>query len=139
MSHIPYGYRIVNAEAVFDDEKAEKVRVLFNEYLRLGSIRAANEIAGVDKAHPFVGAVLKNRTYLGTEFYPRLIDDETFERVQRLRQETAVKLGRDNKQHKAKEKRTCHYEVGKVERRFTDPYEQAQYAYSQIKEIPDAE
>ena len=139
MSHIPYGYRIVDAKAVFDEEKAEKVRTLFDEYITLGSIQKANRIAGIDKVHPFLGAMLKNRTYLGTDYYPRLIDDETFEKAQILRKDRAVKLGRVDMRPKAKVKRTYHYEKVKVDRKFTDPYEQAQYAYSQIKEIPDAE
>lgn len=139
MSHIPYGYRIEDGRAVFDEEKAEKVRTLFREYVELGSIQAANRIAGIDKVHPFLGAMLKNRTYLGTDYYPRLIDDETFEKAQIQRQERTVKLGRVDMRPKAKKKRSYRYEARKVERKFSDPYEQAQFAYSQIKEIPDAE
>lgn len=139
MSHIPYGYRIVDAKAVFDEEKAEKVRTLFKEYIKLESVQKANRIAGIDKAHPFLGTMLKNRTYLGTDYYPRLIDDEIFEKAQTIRKDRAVKLGRVDMRPKAKVKRTYHYEKGNVDRRFTDPYEQAQYAYSQIKEMPDAE
>lgn len=139
MSHIPYGYRIEDGRAVFDEEKSEKVRTLFCEYINLGSIQAANKVAGIDKVHPFLGAMLKNRTYLGTDYYPRLIDDETFEKVQSLRRERAVQLGRVDMRPKSKEKKIYHYEARKVGRKFSDPYEQAQYAYSQIKEILDAE
>ncbi len=140
MSHIPYGYKIVDARAVLDEETSKKVKMLFNEYLKLGSIQAANRVVGIDKKHSVIGSILKNKIYLGTDFYPRLIDNETFQKVQKRRGQRTKMLGRVHKHKKTKEvqQKSFHYEISKVEKRFQDPYEQAKYAYSQIKEIPDA-
>lgn len=41
-----------------------------------------------------VGKILENRKYKGDDFYPALIDAETFERVQERRREQAQSLGR---------------------------------------------
>ena len=39
MMHTPYGYRIENAQAVIDEPVAEKIRLLFEEFLQCGSMR----------------------------------------------------------------------------------------------------
>ena len=141
MSFIPYGYKIDDARAVLDEETSEKVKMLFNEYLKLGSIQAANRVVGINKKHSVIGSILKNKIYLGTDFYPRLIDDETFQRVQKKRAQRTKMLGRVHKHKKPEEvqQKSFHYEILKVEKKFQDPYEQAKYAYSQIKETFDAQ
>ena len=135
MSHTPYGYRIVNAQAIADEETAKKLKSFYSEYLRRESILAAAKAAGIEKTHSMLGKMLRNTTYLGTDFYPRLIDEETFAQVQELRAAVAQKLGRV-REHTPKEHKqiSYKYEVGTIEKRYPDPYEQAQYAYSQIKE-----
>ena len=136
MSHVPYGYKIVNAKALPDEEAAEKLRDLYEWYLDSGSIIEAGRAAGIEKTHSMLGLMLKNETYLGTDFYPRLIDDETFEKAQELRAAVAERLGRvrENKP-KGKPKESLRFTVGKVEKKYQDPYEQARYAYAQIKEV----
>lgn len=44
--------------------------------------------------HGSVGRMLENQKYLGDDFYPQLIDSETFQRVQSMRREKAEYLGR---------------------------------------------
>ena len=122
-THVPYGYRIEDGKALADEVAAEKLKSFFNEYLVCGSM---------------LGRMLKNRVYLGTDFYPRLIDDDTFQKAQELRGEVARKLGRIH-EYKPKETKqeVLRFEVGKVKQKYQDPYRQAQYAYAQIKEVRD--
>ena len=139
MSHVPYGYKIVNAKALPDEETAKKLQAFYAEYLRCGSMMAAAKKVGIEKTHSVLGRLLKNETYLGTEFYPRLIDDETFARVQKLRTSVAKSLGRiREKKPKEKAPESLQFTVGRVEKKYRDPYEQARYAYEQIKEVQDA-
>ena len=137
-THVPYGYRIEDGKALPDETAAARVKEFFREYLACGSMRAAAKSSGIEKTHSVLGRVLRNTTYLGTDFYPRLIDDDTFQRAQELRVEVAQKLGRVRElKPKVKAKEKLQFEVGKVEKRYQDPYEQARYAYAQIKEVQD--
>ena len=78
---------------------------------------------------------IKMFRYLGTDFYPRLIDDETFQKAQEIRLQTATKLGRVRPAKVRTVKAVnLNFTVGTIEKRFQDPYLQAQYAYEQIQE-----
>lgn len=138
MTHIPYGYQIVDAKATLDEEKAKTVRALFEEYLERRSAMAAARAVGLNKTHGMVARMLTNKTYLGTDFYPRLIDDETFQKAQSLKAEIARRLGRIH-HYETKESTlpSFRFEIGNVEKKYQDPYEQARYAYEQIKETDD--
>ena len=55
MTHIPYGYSIVDGKAVIDEEQAAKVRMIFSDYLSgmsLAAVAAKNGLkmptAGLD-------------------------------------------------------------------------------------------
>ena len=137
-THVPYGYRIEDGKAIPDEVAAEKLKEFFDEYLACGSMLAAAKKVGIEKTHSMLGRILENRTYLGKDFYPRLIDDDTFQKAQKLRGEVARKLGRIH-EHKPKEKtrESLKFEIGKVGKKYQDPYRQAQYAYTQIKEVHD--
>ena len=67
--------------------------------------------------------------------HPRLIDDETFQKAQEIRLQTATKLGRVRPAKVRTVKAVnLNFTVGTIEKRFQDPYLQAQYAYEQIQE-----
>ena len=135
MSIVPFGYRVVNEVAVIENKEAFMLRSLFEEYINCGSMLAAARKAGINMTHSKIGLMLKNSTYLGTDFYPRIIDDETFKRAQETRLKTAQRLGRI-KEAKTKEKIPPAFEftIDKIERKYQDPYKQASYAYDKIKE-----
>lgn len=40
---------------------------------------------GIDKTHSVIGRLLRNKLYLGTDYYPQIVDEEIFEKVQELR------------------------------------------------------
>ena len=78
----PYGYRIVHGEAVIDSEEAMNLRTFFRLYLQGFPIEDAGKDAGIKMSLTAIGMMLSNRTYLGDGFYPRIIDEETFEAAQ---------------------------------------------------------
>lgn len=136
MMHTPYGYKIINGQAVIDEPVADKARLLFTEFLNCRSMRAAAIKAGIEKTHSVIGRILKNEVYLGDKYYPQLIEEETFRQVQLLRNKNAKEQNRIQKHKKkvpAEEK--SRYRLRSVSKQFDDPYEQAEYAYGLIEEV----
>lgn len=134
MTHTPYGYRIENAAAVIDEPAAEKIRQLYREYLESGSMRAAAIKVGIEKTHSVIGRLLKNEVYLGTDYYPQIVDEEIFEKVQELRGSNARSQNRIREYEAPPELDLKDYKLDRVEEKYTDPYKQAEYAYSMIEE-----
>ncbi len=134
MTHTPYGYKIINAQAVIDEPIAKKVRQLYAEYLESGSMRAAAMKTGIDKTHSVIGRLLRNKVYLGTDYYPQIVDEEIFEKVQELRSSNARSQNRTREFEALQELELKDYKLDKVEEKYTDPYKQAEYAYSMIEE-----
>ncbi|WP_308682130.1 recombinase family protein [Stomatobaculum longum] len=134
MTHTPYGYRIENAAVAIDEPAAEKIRQLYREYLECGSMRAAAMKVRIDKTHSVIGRLLKNKIYLGTDYYPQIVDEEIFEKVQGLRGSNARSQNRIREYEAPLELELKNYKLGKVEEKYTDPYKQAEYAYSMIEE-----
>ena len=93
-NHIPYGYRIDNGVAVIDEGQAEQVRTLFSGYLSGLALVPAAEAAGLTLFHSGAKRILQNEHYLGDDFYPAIIDSETFSKVAEERNRRAGALGR---------------------------------------------
>ena len=55
MTHIPYGYSIVDGKAVIDEEQAAKVRMIFSDYLSGMSLAAVAAKNGLKMLHSRVG------------------------------------------------------------------------------------
>ncbi len=104
--HMPIGYKIVDGKIVLDSEKTEVIKKIFTNYLNGSSlIKIAEELsaAGFPNAynkpswnHGSVGRILENAKYLGDDIYPRIIDEKTFELIQKQRERIASELGRDS-------------------------------------------
>ncbi|NLP23205.1 MAG: recombinase, partial [Syntrophomonadaceae bacterium] len=54
----------------------------------------AGEQAGIDKKHSVMGRILKDVSYLGNDMYPAIIDKETFDKAEEVRNKRAKDLGR---------------------------------------------
>ena len=134
MTHTPYGYKIINAQAVIDEPIAEKVRQLYAKYLESGSMRAAAKTVGIEKTHSVIGRLLRNKVYLRTNYYPQIVDEEIFEKVQELRSSNAKSQNRIREFEAPPELELKDYKLDKVAEKYTDPYQQAEYAYSMIEE-----
>ena len=112
MGHTPYGYRIENGKAVIDEEKAAQVRMIFTEYLSGTALCPAARKAGLSMTHSSVKHLLTNSRYLGNDFYPAIIDEDTFLKAAEQLKARAQMLGRDNRGRnrisiRAREGRTC--------------------------------
>lgn len=75
---IPYGYRIVNGMAEPDPREHEKLLQLYEHYLEGWSLEMCLSSIGIDRSIRGLRAILDNPVYLGTDYYPPLIDGETW-------------------------------------------------------------
>lgn len=132
--HLPYGYRISDGTAVIDQEQAEQVRGIFEAYLSgRGYVDAARSM-GLDMYHGSVKRMLQNRHYLGDDFYPAIIDRETFNSAEEERLRRVELLGRKwDKMPEAERPIPASFYIGTVPLRYGDPYKQAAYVYSLIE------
>ena len=134
MGHMPYGYRIENGKAAVDDIAAEQVKELFSGYLAGLSLKDAAKKAGIDCYHATASKMLQNKHYLGDEFYPPIIDEETFEKASLEKQKRAEKLGRIWEPKDVPETDySVKFKAKPLVQKYDDPYKQAEYAYSLIE------
>ena len=79
--------------------------------------------------------MLRNKRYLGDDYYPAIIDTETFERAEEERIKRAAALGRvwDEKEIIEEPEQTIIFTMGIVEQKYNNPIRQAEYAYSLIE------
>ena len=136
MGHTPFGYKIVDGKAVIDEEDAAKLKILIDGYLSGMGLQADADKAGIEAFHPQAKRMILNEKYLGTDFYPAIIDKETRKKIITESERRAAFLGRN---FAPKEKKVIppptRFTLTKTDIRYTDPYKQAQYIYSQIKEV----
>jgi len=134
MGHTPFGYRIENGKAVIDKEAAEQIKTLFQSYLSGDSLATAAQKAGIKGFHSGIGRILRNKRYLGDEFYPAIIDRGTFNTAEAERIIRAEQLGRNRKLKQEKEVvYPTDFRMNESTEEFDDPFAQAEYAYSLIE------
>ena len=134
MSHIPFGYKIENGKAEIDEPAAEQVRNLFRNYLSGMALVSAASEAGIETYHATVSKMLANRRYLGDDFYPQIIDHDTFRAAQQERRKRAKKLGRDHFVSEAPVLEVpAEFEMRKAIKHYDNPAEQAEYLYTLIE------
>ena len=121
MGHTPLGYRIENGIAVIDEEAAAKVRQLYKNYLGGLSLTNAAKEAGINALHAGSKRIMQNKHYLGDDFYPAIIDKETF-----------IAAGREIKEIPEK-KAPILFRFGDITEYFDNPVKQAEYLYSLIE------
>lgn len=102
--HMPIGYRVKNGKIEIDSEKKKIVKQIFDDYDKgMSTAKIAKDLVErmvengngrVSWTHVSVGKILENHNYLGTEYYPQLISNEQFERVQKRREEYRIERGR---------------------------------------------
>ncbi len=78
--------------------------------------------------------MLRNTHYLGDEYYPAIIEKELFDKAEEIRIARAGKLGRIRELEKVPDVTVdTHFSLKEVPVKFSDPFEQAEYAYSLIE------
>ena len=138
MNHIPYGYYIDGGVAKGDEPAAKIIRALFTECIECKSMRAAAMKIGLNKAHATLGRIISKRVYLGTDFYPQIIDEEVFNKANEIKLQNAIAQNRIREiKQDAPILMNIQFQLGALENRYEDPYRQAEYVYSQIKEVSD--
>lgn len=135
MCHTPYGYRVENGKAVADEEETKQIKLLFESYLSGDSLATAAKKTGIKAFHAKIGNMLKNKRYVGDDFYPAIVDMETFSSVQKERISRAEKLGRvwEKKEEKVEITAPTVFSLAEGIKQFDDPFKQAEYAYSLIE------
>lgn len=84
--------------------------------------------------HGGVSRMLKNPHYLGDDYYPAIIDRETFDKVEAERLRRAESwAGYGNRKDRRKLRFRFHSAPAQAERKYDDPFLQAEYAYSLIE------
>lgn len=94
MAYVPYGYAITDGVVTVDERAADQVRDFFEKYISGLSLAVAGEQAGIQKTHSSMDLILKNINYLGNDVYPAIIDKETFDKAEEVRNKRAKDLGR---------------------------------------------
>lgn len=134
MGHTPFGYRIENGKAIIDEQAAKQIKTLFQSYLTGDSLASAAKKAHIKAFHAGIGRMLRNKYYLGDEYYPAIIDLNMFEAAESERIRRAEKLGRifePKEKNEVVYPTTFHIKEG--DEHFDDPFQQAEYAYSLIE------
>ena len=104
MGHTPFGYRIENGKAVIDEAAATKIRELYKNYLSGLSLTNATKEAGLDLLHSGAKRMMRNSQYLGDDFYPAIIDKESFDAVEAELRKRSTKLRRNDRCNAPKQK-----------------------------------
>lgn len=134
MAHIPLGYKIVDGCAVVDKPTVEQIKATYGYYFEGKSLVDAAKEVGFNMNHATVKRMLSNKKYLGTDYYPQIIDEETIERFQEELTRRAGNLGRLDrrcKEHNKTVPTAFHFKPADLT--FPDPFEQAEYIYSLIE------
>lgn len=134
MGHTPYGYSIESGCAAINGEEADKIRKLYENYISGMALAKAAAVAGIETYHGTAKRMMENRHYLGDDFYPAIIDQETFDKAAAIRLERAGKLGRLNRKKNSKPTAApTSFHMAAAEKHYEDPRLQAEYLYSLIK------
>lgn len=134
MGHTPYGYRIVDGKAVIDEAAATQIRELYKNYLSGLSLTNAAKEAGLDLLHSGAKRMMQNKHYLGDDFYPAIIDKDSFDAVEVELNKRSTKLGRNNRYNTPKVKRPpTAFPLGDITENYDNPIRQAEYLYSLIE------
>lgn len=132
--HTPFGYKIVNGKAVVDEKDSKILKKIYENYLNGKSLKNSAKDAGIDALHSSVSRMLLNKRYLGDDYYPQLIDNETYDRVVEEKKKRASALGRtDRVKPKEKVEIPQKFKMQKPTQKLSDPFANASYLYSLIE------
>lgn len=70
------------------------MRDFFQNYISGMILVPVAEKVGLKLYHGSAGRMLRNKKYLGDDYYPAIIDKETFDKAEEIRMSRAKALGR---------------------------------------------
>lgn len=98
--HTPIGYKVINGKIEVYEEHKNLVVQIFTDYdngisawqiaKTLKENGVTNARGKVSWSHSVIGRILENHNYLGTEYYPQIIDKDLFDRVQKRREQVRI-------------------------------------------------
>ncbi len=132
MRSIPFGYRIINGTAEIDEKEGAAIQKAFDMYLSGKALSTIGKELGINKYHAGVAKILENQKYLGTDFYPAIVEKELFDKVQQARAASRKKHARPGRIHQDAQVNTT-FKMEPMKQVLTDPFEQAQYVYGLIQ------
>lgn len=94
MSRLCYGYTIRDGRLEIQENEAEYIRKIFDNYLAGNALIKSAELVGLKKNSSSVKRILTNKNYLGNDIYSKIIDRESFEKAGQMLKERAVAMGR---------------------------------------------
>lgn len=134
MGHTSYGYRIKNGKAEVDEDQAAQIRKMYEGYLGGMALMESAKAAGLKLYHGSAKRMMQNRHYLGDDYYPAIIEQSTFVAALAEQQKRAKSLGRVFEPKEAETPLPAmQFTVGKVRKKYEDPFKQAEYAYGLIE------
>ena len=133
--HVPFGYRIHNGKAVIYRDEAEKIRNAYSLYLSGCGYEETARKAELNMPATSLKMLLQNRHYPGDDFYPKIIDRQIFDDVEKERLRRCEMLGRLNmpKREKWVGSIASRFKLAPIKEKIKDPFVQAAYVYSQIE------
>ncbi|MFR8744826.1 MAG: recombinase family protein [Peptoniphilus sp.] len=137
MSRLCYGYTIRDGRLEVQDKEAENIRKIFKNYLAGNALIKSADLAGIKKNSSSVKRMLTNEKYLGNGIYPKIIDEESFERAGQMLKERAVAMGRVWEKGQEIIKVPCKFKYKSEEVLPLDPFERASHQYNLIEVIDD--
>ena len=135
MRPTPFGYDIVDGRPVINEEQANVIRKLCDNYLSGMSYDVAAKDAGITIVHSSVKRMFQNKKYLGDDLYPAILTKEIMDKIEEERIRREKKLGRDHRKKKEPVQAkivTC-FSAPRITQIYSDPIKQAEFAYSQIR------
>lgn len=131
--HTFLGYRIIDGKAVINEHDAMKVRLIFKGYLSGLSYIDAAKAVGLQMCSSSVKLLMRNEHYLGDDYYPRIIDRNTFDAAETERQRRSAALNKkEGARGEPKFNAPKKFTLAKGLQKLSDPFEQASYVYSLI-------
>lgn len=126
-----YGYKVEREKIVIAEGEAEIIRCIFRNYLSGMSMRKAAANAGVELTHSSVKKIIRQKRYIGNEFYPAIIDRDVFSHAngELLRRASKHACGKRLKEPSV----FMDFVMAVPKEQFDDPVKQAEYIYSLIE------
>ena len=137
MSRLCYGYTIRDGRLEVEEKEAENIRKIFKNYLAGNALIKSADLAGLEKNSSSVKRLLTNEKYLGNDIYPKIIDEESFEKAGQMLKERAVAMGRVWEKEEEIIKVPCKFRYKEKETLPLDPFERASYKYRLIEVVDD--
>ena len=132
MRSIPFGYRIENGVAVVDETEASLLRQAFEKYQAGATLRSIAKDLDIDRYHRGISNMLADKKYLGTDFYPAIIEPELFWEVQHCRKERRTARSKPTRDHNGT--RICTtFRMKTADNVPSEPFARAQYLYTLIE------